>query len=151
MGERAIKRIVVGLDGSDGAAEALEWAISLAKMGVAEVVAVHAISVTGYTTDPLGMATIPGIDDARNAAQALFEKEWCQPLRDANVPHRMVAVDGSAAVAIKTVGDQEDADLIVVGTRGRGGFAELLLGSVGHQLAHHAHRPLLVVPLNEAV
>lgn len=149
MGERAIGRIVVGLDGSEGAAEALEWAISLAKTHSAEIVAVHAISVTGYTTDPLGMASIPGIDEARDAAQALFEKEWCQPLRDASVPHRMVAMDGNAAVAIKTVADRENADLIVVGTRGRGGFTELLLGSVGHQLAHHAHRPLLVVPINK--
>ncbi len=149
MSERAIKRIVVGLDGSAGASEALEWAISLARVHGAEVVAVHAISVMGYATDPLGIASMPGINEARDAAQALFEKEWCQPLRNANIPHRMATLDGGPAGAIKTVADREDADLIVVGTRGHGGFSELLLGSVGHQLAHHARRPLLVVPIRE--
>lgn len=149
MGERAIRRIVVGLDGSEGAAKALAWGITLAKAHGAEVVAVHVISVTGYVTDPLGIAAIPGIEVARDAAQAVFEKEWCQPLRDAGVPHRAIVMDGGAAGGIQVVADQEDADLIVVGTRGRGGFVGLLLGSVGSQLAHHAHRPLLIVPLNE--
>ncbi len=149
MGERAIKRIVVGLDGSAGASEALEWAISLARAYGAEIIAVHAISVMGYATDPLGIASMPGINEARDAAQALFEKEWCEPIRNANIPHRVATLDGGPAGAIKAVADREDADLIVVGTRGHGGFTELLLGSVGHQLAHHAHRPLLVVPIRE--
>lgn len=147
MSERAIKRIVVGMDGSAGASEALSWAISLARVHGAEIVAVHAISVMGLSTDPLGIASVPGFDEARDAARALFEKEWCEPMRNANIPHRMVTLDGGAAGAIKTVADRENADLIVVGTRGHGGFSELLLGSVGHQLAHHARRPLLVVPI----
>lgn len=149
MNERTIRRIVVGIDGSRGASEALAWGIVLAKVHSAEIVAVHAVSVMGYVADPLGIAAIPGVEGARDAAQAVFEKEWCQPLRDENVAHRTVVVDGGAAGAIKAVADEEDADLIVVGTRGHGGFVGLLLGSVGSQLAHHTHRPLMLVPLHE--
>jgi nucleotide-binding universal stress UspA family protein len=55
-------------------------------------------------------------------------------------------VDGPPSAAIIKVAADEQADLVVVGRRGRGGFSELLLGSVSHQLAHHVGRPLVIVP-----
>jgi nucleotide-binding universal stress UspA family protein len=53
--------------------------------------------------------------------------------------------DGRPARVIADVADREDADLVVVGRRGRGGIAELLLGSVSHELTHHCDRPVIVV------
>jgi nucleotide-binding universal stress UspA family protein len=57
-----------------------------------------------------------------------------------------MVLDGSAAGALMDIAAQEQADLIVVGSRGRGGFTELLLGSVGHHLTLHARIPVTIVP-----
>jgi nucleotide-binding universal stress UspA family protein len=54
--------------------------------------------------------------------------------------------DGSTARTVLTVAERLDADVIVVGTRGRGAAKSALLGSVSHGLVQHADRPVVVVP-----
>ena len=61
-------------------------------------------------------------------------------------PGEIHEVNGSATVGLLNAARDEDADLVVVGRRGLGGFAELLLGSTSHQLSQHLGRPLLIVP-----
>lgn len=53
--------------------------------------------------------------------------------------------DGRPAAVIADVADSLNADLVVVGRRGRGSVAEVLLGSVSHELSHHCKRPVLVI------
>ncbi len=77
----------------------------------------------------------------------MSSRDWCKALADAGVQHRVVLIEAdSAALALMQVAQTEDAELIVTGRRGHGGFAELLLGSTTHQLTHHALRPLVIVP-----
>jgi nucleotide-binding universal stress UspA family protein len=64
----------------------------------------------------------------------------------AHVAFRTVLAERYAADLIRSTAETEQADLVVVGRRGLGGFAELLLGSTSHQLAHHLDRPLVIVP-----
>jgi len=85
------------------------------------------------------------IEDVRRAAEKLVESELAE-LGSAlsGVDVERTVVEGAAAPAL--IEAAEGADLLVVGSRGRGGFAGLLLGSVGQQCAHHAPCPLVIVP-----
>lgn len=144
-----ISRIVVGVDGSEHATFALDWAARMAKGMGSEVTAVFAISPPVYLDGGIGYAppvVIPQFDpEWRDAMKKEFEDKWCSQLGHSGIKYRTVMEDGRPASVIAQVADQVDADVIVVGRRGRGGVAELLLGSVSHELVLHSKRPVLVI------
>jgi nucleotide-binding universal stress UspA family protein len=140
-------KIVVGVDGSESAGRAVAWCAAIAPRLDAEVVAVHAVEEPVYPVPTLAYVAVPPLsDEARAELLQLLEDEWCAPLRDAGVRYRAELVDGPPASALTQIADDESADLLVTGRRGRGGFAELMLGSTSHHLTHHAGRPLVIVP-----
>jgi nucleotide-binding universal stress UspA family protein len=136
-----LERIVVGVDGSANSRTALSWAAGMATATGAEVVAVHAVGLLEHLARP-GSGSEAAADDLR----ARFEDEWCEPLAGAGVPARRALRDGSPVAVLLAVADEEGADLIVVGSRGVGGFPELLLGRTSTQVAQHARCPVLIVP-----
>jgi nucleotide-binding universal stress UspA family protein len=142
-----ISRIVVGVDGSEHADAALDWAVRMAKGMGSEVVAVFAISQPFYFDAGYVTAVAPPQFDPVWRAEMTkeFEGTWCKPLREAGVQYRTVIEDGRPASVIAKVADGVDADVIVVGRRGRGGVAELVLGSVSHELVLHSKRPVLLI------
>src|ERR1700687_2296337 len=141
-----IKRIVVGLDGSAQAAAALEWAIGFARAFSAEVVAVHAIPFLAYAAEFYGMAPPIQYDPERGAEMKRQFEQWlCKPLRDSGLPYQMVLKNGRPATLIAETAESVDADMVVVGRRGLGGVAEVLLGSVSHELSLHCKRPVLLI------
>lgn len=142
----ATRHIVVGLDGSPGSEAAARWCAEMAPLLDAEVVAVHALPPVVYMLPTTPGAIPPVYDDTVRQELTRALDGWCAPLREADAEFRSEVVEGSPAEAIMRVADKVDADLIVVGRRGHGGFAELVLGSVPHQLSHHADRPVVVVP-----
>ena len=145
----SIRRIVVGVDGSPHAAHALSWAAQLALALDAEVVAVHAVDPRLFVPviQALGPPAPPAVDrEWYDEVRDAFEKDWVSPLRAAGVHYRTRMIDGTPALALVDAAVAEDADLLVVGSRGRGGFAGLVLGSVSTHVVHHAHRPVVVVP-----
>lgn len=139
-----LKRIVVGVDGSAHAGEALRWAIRMAKGMGSQVTAVYAVYVPMYFPEPYGVP-VQYDEEWRKEIKAEFEDKWCRPLKAAGVRYRTVMADGRPASVINDVAEKENADVIVVGRRGRSGVAELLLGSVSHELAVHSRRPVLLV------
>lgn len=145
--QTGIKRLVIGVDGSSHAAAAMQWAIRMAKGMDCEVIAVFAIAPPVYFDTGLAAPTIPVQYDAQWRADMKkdFEDVWCKPLREAGIRYRTVIEDGRAASVISAAADDADADVVLVGRRGRGGVAELLLGSVSHELVLHCKRPVLVI------
>jgi nucleotide-binding universal stress UspA family protein len=147
--QTVVKRIVVGIDGSDHAAAALEFAIGLARPLKAEIVAVFAVppaqSVTygGFYGEPIVLPDF-SLEELRQLKRD-FRQEWCRTLRDSGLEYKAVAETGSPAAVIAAIAEREQADLVVVGRRGRGGLAELVLGSVSHELSHHCTRPVLLI------
>ena len=137
----SIGRILVGVDGSSFSAAALRWAADLATDLDAEVVAVHA---AGLLTEVSAGEPVPTVTHHAEVVAALHQ--WCEPLRAAGVPHREITSDGPPTLVLLRVAAERDADLIVVGTRGRGGAPGLLLGSTSHQVLQLSDRPVTVVP-----
>jgi nucleotide-binding universal stress UspA family protein len=141
-----MERIVVGVDGSQPAREALHWAVAEARRRNATVEAVYA----WHQPFAVGYAELGELDNL-----AHFEKE-AQETLDAEVdavdasgiaPIERRLVPGGAAGAL--VEEARGASLLVVGSRGRGGFSGLLLGSVSQQVAHHAPCPIVIMPRPE--
>ena len=141
------QRIVVGIDGSDTAANALDWAMAEAAVRQASLEVVHAWS-TPYAYAPMGVGTMP-IDPAtyERDAKELLADEVDRALERAAVQppevHRVLSEGPAAATLLHAAAG---ADLLVVGTRGRGGVTEMVLGSVSRQCTHHAPCPVVVVP-----
>jgi len=142
-------RIVVGVDGSECARRALAWAIEEAILRGAEVLALHAWSypIIPAPVAPILPITSSSIDFKEEAHQTLEReiKEVTGGRDDVRIEPRVVA--GSAASELLRAA--EDADMLVLGSRGRGGFRGLLLGSVGQQCAQHARCPVVIIPHDE--
>jgi nucleotide-binding universal stress UspA family protein len=129
------KRIVVGVDGSPQSEVALRWAVDQARATHADISAVMAwqIPATYGYGDLLAMR-----DSAEKSLQ-----EIVNTVSDPDVHVVGRFVDGGSAGVLIEAGD--NADLLVVGSRGRGGFKGLLLGSVSTQCVHHASCPVVVI------
>jgi nucleotide-binding universal stress UspA family protein len=143
-------RIVVGLDGSDGAHAAARWCARFAPRLDAEVIALAVVEpAVPLVLPPPAYAEMMHETEEREReqVQATLETEWCQPLRDAGVRYDARTVVGDAAQSLMETGDELDAELLVVGRRGRGGLVELLVGSVPRKLSHYAELPLVIVPV----
>jgi nucleotide-binding universal stress UspA family protein len=138
-----VKKIVVGVDGSESARRALEWAVAEAKMREAEVVAIYSWSLPA-AVGALDAIIVPADVDLQKEAEMILAGEIEAVAGNADVPIRGETVRASAASALLDA--SKDADLLVVGSRGLGGFRGLLLGSVGHKCAHHSHCPVVIVP-----
>ena len=138
----ADQRVVVGVDGSDDSAHALRWALVDARVRGAVAAVVHAWHPPYSLSFSAAAVDFPAFEDA---ATRLLDRvvDAVEPeFRD--VPIERVLVSGSPTDAL--LGAAQDAEVVVVGGRGVGGFRGLLLGSVSQQLAHHAPCPVVVVP-----
>jgi nucleotide-binding universal stress UspA family protein len=141
-----VVKIVVGIDGSEAAKNALRWALEEARLRSAKIVAVHAWEAPPAMPEP---GPAPGFDlvgilpEVEEAGERLVKAVVEEVVGDdSDVTVEPVAIQGPAASVL--VEAARDADMLVVGSRGHGGFTALLLGSVSQQLAHHAPCPLLI-------
>lgn len=140
--------IVVGVDGSGHSELALQWALSeaAARHAPLTVLAVDPVSLSVWGGGPLPtQADHASRDKARQIAQEMTDKAvglLTGDARPASVTVR--AISGNPAEEL--ISASRDADLVVVGSRGAGGFSRLMIGSVGSQVAHHAHCPVVIVP-----
>ena len=140
--------IVAGVDGSEDSKEALRFALAEAALRGATVRAVHAWSLPiafGGPYMPPQPYDGPELSDrARESLDAAVDEVAGD---DASVAVERVVEQGAPADVL--VRAAEDADLLVVGSRGHGGFAGLLLGSVGQQCAQHAPCAVVIVRRRE--
>ena len=130
--------VVVGVDGSSSSREALRWAARYAQLAGAELLALiawHLPEIYAYTGRDYE-------EDSRKQLEALL-LEVLGPEPVVQVTSRVV--EGRAAGVL--IEASQHAAVLVVGTRGRGGFEGMLLGSVSRHCVEHAACPVVVVPL----
>ena len=143
---RRFGEIVVGIDGSPSSEAALAYAFEEAELRGARVRAVH-----GWTLPMLSpyAITYQGVMNSTFATEARAAGEWLAPWRQKYPQVELLESSVCAHPVAALAAASETADLLVVGSRGLGGFTSTVLGSVGHGALHHAHCPVAVVRSSE--
>jgi nucleotide-binding universal stress UspA family protein len=137
-----MKTIVVGVDGSETSKRALAWAIEEAGLRGCKVRTVHAWQYPvsdAWAGMPVNIYDELEEDAKRQLDSVVREVAGAQ----AAGIEQVVVVGAPSWVLVESA---RDAELLVVGSRGLGGFKGLLLGSVGQQVVHHAPCPVVVLP-----
>ena len=132
--------LVVGTDGSDGAARAVRWAATTAARAGSDVVVVHALAPPVPDLSAREQASL--LDEATRR----LDEEWCAPLRATGVRYRTVVARDDARSLLRSVADAERPACVVVGSRGLGALSQRLLGSITHSLVRAVDWPVVVVP-----
>jgi nucleotide-binding universal stress UspA family protein len=146
----AVREVLVGVDGSDLSLTALDLAADLAGLlGAALTVAQVVEPVEAFPLGPETAAAAEHEEEAPARAAAALEPVVA-PVRERGLVVRVRTAEGDPAPTLLAMADEIGADLVVVGTRGRGGPGELLLGSVARAVAGAAACPTLVVPARPA-
>ncbi|MGD0085018.1 MAG: universal stress protein [Acidimicrobiales bacterium] len=135
-----LQTIAVGFDGSPDAQVAARWAFQLAGQVGVDVVVVHAVGLLEHVA---GTGNAAELEDM---ARDLAAEAGLEPARV-----RWHLADGDpCSVLARAAQSPISADLLVVGSRGHGARAGLLLGSTSHELAEHSSVPLVIVPAGRA-
>ena len=141
--------IIVGVEGSGGAKQALRWAINEAKLRDAKIEV-----VTAYTSTFVSTAS----DVNYTPVETINLQEQIQEMQKEVVDSVLDSLDSKSDIpeiecklikgrpANALISAAESVDMLVVGSRGRGGFKGLLLGSVSHQIVQHSKCPVVIVP-----
>ena len=135
-------KIIVGVDGSPSSNAALEWAAQEAEIRGSTLELIHAwnypnLGYEGY---------VAVLEDFEKDASALLNEVVASVRK--NYPNLKLVSPLIQGPTAQTIMDRaKEADMVVVGSRGRGGFSALLLGSVGQQLVHHCPAPVVIIHL----
>jgi len=144
--------IIVGVDGSDHSGRALEWAIREAAVRRVPltVLTVQQPAITAYWGAGAAVpCPYPYDQDLAKQALKLAQEETESTLQTVRPESRPASVTVKAVVGLPAetlLQATRGADMLVVGSRGAGGFKRLLLGSVSTQVTHHAHCPVVIIP-----
>ena len=133
--------ILVAVDGSESANKAFDRSIYLAQKCNSTIDLIHVVQceVGGDSAN-----TFEIIDELKDKAQRMLEEYRIQAKKN-NIPIQITIMQGDPAKVIIEHAKSKNYDLIVMGTRGRSSFQELLIGSVSQKVMHHASCPVMVV------
>jgi nucleotide-binding universal stress UspA family protein len=138
-----MNHLLIATDGSPSAQEAVAVGLELAKGQGADVALLHVLPPDRFRTARMASRTIPHDVEVDASESAL--KEAGKRAEAEGVAYALERVSGETVETIVGLANESDADVIVLGSRGRGAAASALLGSVSNGVLHHAGRPVLIV------
>jgi len=139
-----LRTILVGMDKSAGAQRALAWAARRSLEAGAELVAVHVLTYSHEFAADLSPATVT---TWRRDLERDLAGPWTDTARKIGARvHTLVVEDETPATGILATARRVRADLVVLGTHGRGGLADRLLGAVTYTVTHRASTPVVIIP-----
>jgi nucleotide-binding universal stress UspA family protein len=157
LANKVFSKILVPVDGSKYAQDAVEYALKIAKLSEAKIIALHIMHLPTYAyaysggqgVSPVAIPTPLPLEVSENektAAKKIVD-DVAKMAKEAGVDVETKIVERHPSVpdAIIQFASEADVDLIVMGTKGRTGIKRFLLGSVTESVVHHAHCPVLVV------
>lgn len=141
--------VVVGMDMSETSTQALHEAVREAVWRDATVQVLHVINLPAYLAIELGVM-VPDLGAIREAGEEAIERHVAEAATSYDdgfpVSVETKVVLGHAGTQILEAAAEHDAELVVLGSRGLGGFKGLMIGSVTTYAVHHLQTPLLIVP-----
>jgi nucleotide-binding universal stress UspA family protein len=140
----AIQRVLCPVDGSDFSARALAHAVALARWYSAEVTVLHVYTAVPAPASIASGGATPALAETDRQRVEAWIHRFAAGLLPSDVPSRIEIREGAAVAGILDAA--EGADLLVIGTHGRGGFERLLLGSTTEKIIRTASCPVLTVP-----
>ena len=145
-----IRKILVPIDFSPNAEEAMTWAIDLARRYDASLLVAHVVQPVAWPASPDGTMLTPS-DLLATTRRELFESlgRTRDQIESAGIPTETELLDGIPAAALAALAHREGVDLIVMGTHGRSGLKHALLGSVAEKVLRAAPCPVLTVRMRE--
>jgi nucleotide-binding universal stress UspA family protein len=144
-----IRRILCPIDFSEASRHALEHAVVLAKWYESRITALHVIHAPLFPPPPIlvagfAEATAPAVPDHKACEEEL--EAWLEPAHRVGIKTDAIVDDGNAPARILEHASSSQADLIVMGTHGLGGFERFMLGSVAEKVLRKATCPVMTVP-----
>ena len=138
-----MQQILIATDGSPSAQDAIDVGLELAKEQGADVTFVHVTDPNEFQGGRPGMHAIAHREEIDESEVAL--KTAGEAAEAAGVSYALERISGETVESIVARADEKDADVIVIGSRGRGAVTTALLGSISHGVLNRAGRPVLVV------
>ena len=137
-----MKKILVAVDGSEPSMKGARMAADLAQATGSTMILAYVVVPVALPADFYGMASVQIEDQLRKDGETFLEQAT-RTFPGVNLERKLLS--GPAAEALADAAEAMGADLVVVGSRGRGAMARVLLGSVADRLVHICKKPVLVV------
>ncbi|MCB9202806.1 MAG: universal stress protein [Flavobacteriales bacterium] len=145
-----MKKIIVPIDFSDNTEYILNKTLQHLHKEEFEVILLHVTSIDiGFIIGDVGFQYLPELEETTLKNEAKQLKKISKDLNSKEIKNEAVLLQGDPADEILKYADENNADLIVMGSHGRSSFYEAFIGSVSHSVLKHSKIPVLLIPIQQ--
>ncbi len=143
--DKVLRKVLIATDGSENAEKAADFGVQIAELSGAKVYAVYVIDTTPYYSIPLDEVWSKEVYEQLEKMGNEITSNVENTAKAAGLEAESLVLKGDPAEKIVNFSEEQNVDMIVVGSHGIGGFERLVIGSVSEKVVRHAKVPVLVV------